>query len=477
MRINPEEQYTFDQTHKSGEIPGLLEGVARGERGEPFIATGGRLLAIRDMGRICFGDLHDEEGSVQVIADADTTPDYEDFTSLNVGDWVGVTGNPGLSKRGEPSIYATDWARLAKTDHPFPDKKNGLQDPDIIARQRYLDIAVNPESMERFLNRSKIVSEIRRDLGEQGFVEVETPILQPLYGGATAKPFETHHNALNMELYLRIAPELYLKRLVAGGIQRVFEIGKVFRNEGVSTRHNPEFSMMEVYAAFWDYEGQMKLTENMVANLAEKLHGTTQLEYQGKELDLSAPWERRTMDSLVSEALGEEVTIDVGVEKLRRLCEEHEISYEEGYGSGKLLLELYEKLVESGLWGPIFVTDYPQEVSPLARAHRSRPGYTERFEGIVGGRELCNGYTELNDPREQYLRFIDEEAAQEYDDEAMPIDHDYIRALQYGLPPTAGMGIGIERLAMILTDTATIKDVVLFPTQRPDNFIVSYDKE
>lgn len=472
MRENPHEQYTFEQTHRTAEIHEL----AAVSENPVDIAVGGRLLAIRDQGNLLFGDLHDDTGKVQVIADAETTPDYEAFRGLTVGDWVGVSGLLGKTKRGETSVFVDDWARMAHTEISFPDKRKGLQDQDTINRQRYLDLAVNSPSLERFKNRSRIISYIRRSLEDQDFLEVETPILQAIHGGAAAKPFETHHNALDMELYLRVAPELYLKRLVVGGLQRVFEIGKVFRNEGVSPRHNPEFTMMEVYAAYWDYEKQMELTESIVSGLAQEIKGDTSFEYEGREVDLSTPWPRKTMDSLVSDAVGEPVTIDIGVDKLRQLCDKRGVSYEQDYGSGKLLLELYEKLVEGNLWGPIFVTDYPKEVSPLARDHRSRPGYTERFEGIVAGRELCNGYTELNDAREQYFRFIDQEQTSEYDDEAMPMDYDYIRALKYGLPPTAGLGIGIDRLVMLLTDTSSIKDVILFPTQRPDNYRTTYDK-
>lgn len=470
MRETPQEHYVFDQTHRTSQI---VDAINQGADALP-VAVGGRLLAFRDQGHIVFGDLHDEEGKVQILAEQEKVPEFDAFRSLNIGDWVGISGQTGKSRRGEPTVFIDDWARLARTEIPFPDKRKGLQDPDTVYRQRYLDLAVNPESLARFKDRSRIVSGIRRSLEALDFVEVETPILQTLYGGAAARPFETHHNALDMELYLRIAPELYLKRLVVGGLRRVFEIGKVFRNEGVSPRHNPEFTMLEAYAAYWDYDDQMGLTENMVEGLSEDIKGTTSFVYDGREVNLSAPWQRSTMDSLVSEAVGEEVNIGVGREKLRALCDSRGITYEEGYGPGKLLLELYEKLVEASLWGPIFVTDYPKEVSPLARDHRGKPGYTERFEGIVAGRELCNGYTELNDPKEQYVRFLEQEATSQYDDEAMPMDFDYIRALKYGLPPTAGLGIGVDRLVMLLTGANSIKDVILFPTQRPDNYRTSY---
>jgi lysyl-tRNA synthetase class 2 len=324
------------------------------------------------------------------------------------------------------------------------------------------------------MQRSATVSYVRRFLDDLGFVEVETPILQTLHGGAAAKPFTTHHNALDMELYLRIAPELYLKRLVVGGMTRVFEIGKDFRNEGMSPKHNPEFTMLEVYAAYWDGAKQMELTEQLVAGASEKINGTTIITNNGREVNLTPPWPRRTMDGLVSEALGQEVSLETPYEDLVELAQKHGVEVKPSYGPGKLLLEIYEKVVEDDLWGPIFVTDYPAEVSPLARDHRSRPGYTERFEAIVAGRELCNGFSELNDPEIQYRRFQDQERASQDDKETMPMDYDYIRALQYGLPPTAGLGIGIDRLVMLLTDTNSIRDIILFPTMRPDNFKTRY---
>jgi len=472
MRENAGEQYDFDQTHTIGMV---MDMFLKNPEESKSVSIAGRLLSVRGQGKISFGDIYDETGSIQVIASQETTPDYEDYSQLKVGDWIGVVGNSGMTKRGQPSIFASDWARLAKTEVSFPDKHHGLTDPDTIYRQRYLDLIVNRDSLGRFKDRSKIISFVRNLLESEDFMEVETPILQPLYGGAAAKPFETHHNALDMDMYLRIAPELYLKRLVVGGLSKVFEIGKVFRNEGISTRHNPEFTMMEAYAAYWDYEGQMNLTERVVSGASELVNGSMVIEYQGKEVDLTPPWTRETIDNLVSNSLGDEVSMDTDLQKLRLYCDKLDIHYSDGYGKGKLLLELYEKLVESNLWGPIFVTDYPEEVSPLARSHRSRSGYTERFEGIVAGRELCNGYTELNNPRIQYERFKDQESSKGYDDEAMSMDHDYIRALQYGLPPTAGLGIGIDRLVMLLTNAASIRDVVLFPTLRPDGFTTSYE--
>lgn len=470
-RANPQDQYSFEATHSAAELQTLVE-LQEISEGTP-VSVAGRMLSKRDQGSIVFGDIHDLDGSIQIVAEEGKTPEFDAFKESNIGDWFGITGEIGATRRGETSIFVNDWAKLAETEISFPGKQ-GLRDGETIHRQRYLDLAVNPESRKKFIDRSTIVSSIRRELEAQDFIEVETPSLQPIHGGASARPFETHHNALDMELYLRIAPELYLKRLVVGGLARVFEIGKVFRNEGISTKHNPEFTMMEVYAAYWDHENQMELAENLISSAANEVNGSTTIEYQGKEVDLSTPWRRAPMDQLVSEEIGEDVSVDTDIKKLRNLCEQHQIPVHKSYGTGKLLLELYEKTVESKLWGPIFVTEHPKEVSPLAREHRARPGYTERFEGIVAGMELCNGFSELNDPKEQYQRFLEQEKTKDIDDEAMPMDYDYIRALQYGLPPTAGLGIGIDRLVMLATNSASIRDIVLFPTLKPDGFKTSY---
>jgi lysyl-tRNA synthetase class 2 len=377
------------------------------------------------------------------------------------------------TKRGTLSVKATDWAKLAKVSEPFPNRREASLDAEVRYRQRYLDLAVNNASLDVFVSRSKVMSVIRAELDALGFIEVETPILQSLYGGASAKPFVTHHNYLDQEMYLRIAPELYLKRLVVGGITKVFELGKVFRNEGTSSRHNPEFTMLEAYAALWDYKDQMALTESLVEKVALSVNGLSTVTQKGKTIDLKGPWQKNTMQDLVSGVLGEEFTPEQSnIAKLRRACELTGTDFRLEYGAGKLMTELYEKLIEPKLEGPIFVMDYPIEVSPLAREHRSNPLYAERFEGIIAGRELCNGYTELNDPDTQYKRFLEQERAIGYDDESMRLDHDYIRALKYGLPPTAGLGIGIDRLVMLVTGAQSIKDVILFPAMRPDGFVV-----
>ncbi len=466
-RLSPEQQYVFTDSHTTEDLVAVEMGSE--------VSISGRLLSQREMKNYTFVDIHDDTGSIQAISSRETTPEHVGFSSLTVGDYLAVEGTIGESNTGERSVYITDWTQLARTRLSFPDMRSGgISDPDIIARQRYLDLATNRESMDRFRARSKVVSLMRGFMENMGFIEVETPVLQPIHGGASARPFETHHNALDMELSLRIAPELYLKRLVVGGLKRVYEIGKVFRNEGVSTKHNPEFTMMEAYAAGWDYEDQMALTEELVKHLAVEIKGSTTIQYQGQAIDLSTPWMRRSMTELVSEALEIDISLDTDIDTLRDLCDANGAPYDPSFGPGRLITELYEKISEPNLKGPIFVTEHPVEVSPLAREHRTKKGYTERFEGIVASRELCNAFTELNDPEIQFERFKAQEEVRETDDEAMLMDHDYIRALQYGLPPTAGMGIGVDRLVMLLTDTASIKDVILFPTSRPDNYKAPY---
>ena len=461
--------YRFEPTATAAAVEAEHAGLADGEESGVVVTVAGRLMLRRDQGKLAFGDLQDGTGRVQLFAMERSTPDFESFTGLHLGDWIGVTGEVLRTRRGELSIRVDSWVRLAEARRGFPDKWHGITDVDIRYRQRYVDLWVTEESRDTFVARSRIFSATRRWLEDRGFLEVETPVFHPIPGGALARPFTTHHNALDLELYLRIAPELYLKRLTGGGFDRVFEIARVFRNEGLSTRHNPEFTMLELYQAYADYGDIMCLVEDLVSHLAFELHGTTALSYDGRDLDLAAPWRRATLLELLEEHGGLSVDLDTPRDELVRLCGERDIPVENHHGPGKLIMELYEKTTEPELWGPVFVTDYPKEVSPLSRDHRDRPGWVERFEGIVAGREICNAFTELVDPAEQRIRFEAQEVGKAAGDaEAMAVDEDYLRALEYGLPPTGGLGIGMDRLVMLLTGTTTIRDVILFPTLRPE---------
>ncbi len=462
--------YRFDATATTAQLRAEHDGLADGEETGTQVSVAGRVMLHRAQGKLAFATLRDGSGGeVQLFALAALTEDFEGFVKISLGDWVGATGEVVKTRRGELSVKLTSWVMLAETRRSFGDKWNGITDVDTRYRQRYVDLWANPESRTRFLQRSKILSLTRRWLEERDFIEVETPVFHPIPGGALAKPFTTHHNALDMELFLRIAPELYLKRLTVGGFERVFEIARVFRNEGLSTRHNPEFTMLELYQAYGDYHDVMALTEELVAHLAMELHGTTSLSYGGRPLELAPPWRRASLTDLVEENAGVHVDVRMPLDDLRRIAGEHDVEVKDGYGPGKLVLEIYEKTTEAELWDPVFVVDYPKEVSPLARDHRELPDMVERFEGIVAGRELCNAFSELVDPEEQRARF-EAQAVQSAagDDEAMVVDEDYLRALDHGLPPTAGLGIGMDRLVMFLTDSASIRDVILFPTLRPE---------
>ncbi len=461
--------HRFAPTASASSLRADYDSIDDGAETGVEVSIAGRLMLRRVQGKLAFGTLQDSGERVQLFAPSKVTPDFDDFCDLSLGDWIGVTGEVMKTRKGELSVKVQEWVLLAEAKRPFPDKFHGMTDPDTRYRQRYVDLWVTPESREAFILRSKTVSLIRRWLEERDFIEVETPVFHPIPGGALAKPFTTHHNALDLDLYLRIAPELYLKRLTVGGLNRVFEIARVFRNEGISTRHNPEFSMLELYQAYADYHDIMELVEQLVEHLALELHGTTDLQYGDRTLDLSAPWRRATMLELIEEHTGKALRLDMPIDELRAVADEFEVGYKDSDGPGKLVLEVYEKMVEGVLWDPVFVLDYPKEVSPLSRDHRELAGFTERFEGIVAGRELCNAFSELIDPDEQRARF-EEQANQKAagDDEAMVVDEDYLRALEYGLPPTGGLGIGIDRLVMLLADVQTIRDVVLFPTLRPE---------
>lgn len=447
-----------------------FEHLEAGTESGEVLSVAGRVMLRRTQGKLTFCTLADSSGRIQLFAAANRTPEFETFSGVSLGDWVGITGQVMKTRRGELSVRVDEWQKLASTTRPFPDKFHGITDPDLRYRQRYVDLWVTERSRQAFLLRSKLVSFIRHFLEDRGFIEVETPMLSALAGGATAKPFETHHNALGTDLFLRIAPELYLKRLVVGGFERVFEIGRVFRNEGLSARHNPEFTMLELYAAYQDYTDMMEITEQIVSQAASQLTGSTVVSFADGEIDLAAPWRRASMAELTSDAIGEAVDLSMDRETIVAVAKRHSLAVKDEWGVGKILTELYESTTEGSLVGPVFVIDHPREVSPLARNHRTDQNTAERFEAIVAGRELANAFSELADPVDQRERFERQALAKAGgDDEAMSVDDDYIRALEYGLPPTGGLGIGIDRLVMLLAGVPTIRDVILFPTLRPES--------
>jgi lysyl-tRNA synthetase class 2 len=435
------------------------------------VAIAGRLLAKRVMGKAAFAQIQDTTGRIQLFLQANVLGEaYDAFKGWDVGDIIAAEGGLTRTKTGELSVKADRLRLLTKSLRPLPDKWHGLADVEQRYRQRYVDLIVNPEAREVFVKRSQVIAALRRWLDARRFLEVETPMMHYIVGGATARPFQTHHNALGLDLYLRVAPELYLKRLVVGGFERVYEINRNFRNEGVSTRHNPEFTMLELYEAYATYQEIMDLTESMIRDAAQSVLGTNALHWEGNAIDLGPGFRRWKLEEAVRE-------LNPGIsaadcrdrEALAAHCARLKIPVKPGYGWGKLLLEIFEKTVETGLIQPTFVTHYPVEVSPLARESDSEPGITDRFELFVGGRELANGFSELNDPEDQAARFHAQvEAMEGGDDEAMHYDADYIRALEVGLPPTGGLGVGIDRLVMLFTDSASIRDVLLFPYMRPE---------
>jgi lysyl-tRNA synthetase class 2 len=394
---------------------------------------------------------------------------HAEFDDLDLGDWVGAEGTVMKTRKGELSVKITGFELLAKALRPLPDKWHGLADVDTRFRQRYVDLIVNEDARRVLETRVATVDALRSFLNDRGFVEVETPVLHQVIGGATAKPFFTHHNALDLDLTLRIALELHLKRLVVGGYERVFEIGRVFRNEGLGTRYNPEFTMLEAYQAFADYHDVMDLTEQMVADAAQKVVGTTRVGAGDTAVDLTPPWPRQTMLSLIREHAGVEVHPSMPREKLERICDDLDVPREPGWGPGMLVNEIYEKTVEPNLVDPIIVYDYPRDVSPLARARRDDPDLVERFEVVVHRRELANAFSELTDPVDQRARLEAQAALRARgEEEAMDVDEDYLRALEYGLPPTGGLGLGVDRLVMLLAGVGTIREVILFPHLRPE---------
>jgi lysyl-tRNA synthetase class 2 len=471
----------FPNDFRRGDYAGELQSeYADKERwtAEALEATGrrariaGRLLLKRVMGKASFVQIQDMSGRIQLYLTAnDLGESYDAFKGWDIGDIVAATGALTRTRTGELSVKADSLRLLTKSLRPLPDKFHGLSDVEQRYRQRYVDLIVNPEARDVFVKRSRIVRAIRAFMDARGFLEVETPMMHYIPGGAAAKPFATHHNALDLDLYLRVAPELYLKRLTVGGLERVYEINRNFRNEGVSTRHNPEFTMLESYEAYATYSEVMDMTEAMLRHAAVDVLGTAQVQWEGHAIDLGPPFRRWSMSDAVLEHNPEIRREELrDLEAMRAHCNRLKIHVKSGYGWGKLLLEIFEKTVEHTLIQPTFITDHPVEVSPLARANDRDPQLTDRFELFVGGKELANGFSELNDPEDQAARFQAQvEAKAGGDDEAMHYDADYIRALEVGLPPTGGLGVGIDRLVMLLTDSASIRDVLLFPYMRPEH--------
>lgn len=437
---------------------------------ETEVKMAGRLMAIRGHGKTCFMDMQDRTGRLQVYVRKDVIGEenYALIKLLDLGDTVGVTGTIFRTHMGEISIKATAVEMLSKALRPLPEKWHGLKDVELRYRQRYVDLIVNPEVRDTFVKRSQIIKSVREVLDSHNFLEVETPILNTIAGGAAARPFISYHNALNMQVYMRIAPELYLKRLIVGGMDRVYELGRVFRNEGIDNRHNPEFTSVEIYQAFADYRDMMDLTEEVVVKTAEKVLGTTKINYEGTEIELASPWKRMSMIEAVKEYAGKDFTDVTDLEEARAIAKELNVAVEPSFGIGKIINACFEEYVEDKLIQPTFITGHPKEISPLAKSNPDNPEITDRFEAYIYGREICNGFTELNDPIDQKERFMKQvEERANGDEEANMMDEDFVNALEYGLPPTGGLGIGIDRLVMFLTNSSSIRDVLFFPTMKP----------
>jgi lysyl-tRNA synthetase class 2 len=463
---------SFRPTHTVAEVRHGWADIAPGDETGEIVVIAGRIVGKREMGKLRFLVLREDGDDIQLFVPVKQLDDASAalVDGLDAGDWIGAEGEVMASKKGELSVRPSTLTLLGKSLRPLPDKHKGLTDVEQRYRQRELDLVVNADTRRVFSVRARVVKALRDELDERGFVEVETPMLHPIPGGATARPFVTHHNTLDTDLYLRIAPELYLKRLIAGGFRRVYEINRSFRNEGMSPRHNPEYTMLETYEAYADYEDVMALTEALVQRAASEALGTLQLTYQGRDIDLAGPWSRRSVLELTREATGrDDLGYDTDLAELRALCDEHDLATEADWGAGKLIVELYEELVEGELWEPTFVVEHPVETSPLARRHREVAHVTERFELIVVGRELGNAFSELTDPDDQRARFEAQSRARAAGDvEAMEVDEAYLRAMELGMPPTGGLGIGVDRLVMLLADVASIRDAILFPTLRPE---------
>ena len=472
--------YRFDRSHTLAELRRTWGALEPGSETGDEVTVAGRVMLLRDTGKLVFATIRDRGAQVQLFASKGVMGDaaFDDVKELDLGDWVGAHGTIMTTRTGELSIKVDRVQLLAKAVRPLPDKWHGLSDPDTRFRQRYADLIVNEQARRVFEIRHATVASFRRTLEAKGFIEVETPVLHAEAGGAHARPFTTHHKALAMDLYLRIALELHLKRLIAGGLERVFEIGRIFRNEGISTRHNPEFTMMELYQAFADWNDVMAITEELITQAASDALGTTVVTISGQDVDLAEPWPRVSMSGAVSEKVGERVHPSMDIGPLRAIADRHAATYEPSWGAGRIIESLFEELCEHDLVRPTFVTGHPVEISPLARVDRDDPFVTERFELFVDSRELANGYSELNDPVEQRLRFDAEQAAKEAGDaERGTVDEDYLRALEYGMPPTGGLGIGMDRVSMLLAGVDNIREVILFPTLRPEQRSTVEDRE
>ena len=470
MGRDPFVQSRYDRTNYSMDIKNNFE-----EMEGKVVKIAGRIMSKRLQGKAGFIDIQDQEGRIQCYVRKDRIgeEEYDLFKTYDIGDIIGLEGEVFKTKKEEISVKANAVVLLSKSLQVLPEKYHGLKDQDIRYRQRYVDLIVNPEVKDAFLTRTKALKALRSFLDERGFLEVETPMLATIAGGASARPFITHHNTLDLDMFLRIAPELYLKRCIVAGFEKVYELGRTFRNEGMSVRHNPEFTMIELYQAFADYNDMMELTENMVAEVCKKVNGTTKVTYQGTEIDFMPPWRRITMVDAVKEYAGVDFKEIKSNEEAQAIAKEKHLEFPKPINTvtkGEVLNALYEEFCEEHMIQPTFIIDYPVEISPLTKKKRGDEMFTERFEGFVFGRELCNAYSELNDPIVQRERFAQQEKERELgDDEAYMIDEEFMSALETGMPPTGGLGIGIDRLIMFLTDSASIRDVILFPTMKPQN--------
>ena len=459
--------YRFLYTHRAADIAAQFDELSEKET---EVKMAGRIMAIRGHGKTCFMDMQDKTGRIQVYVRKDVIGEenYALIKLMDIGDTVGITGTAFRTHMGELSIKANSVEMLSKSLRPLPEKWHGLKDVETRYRQRYVDLIVNPEVRDTFVKRSQIIRSVREVLDSHDFLEVETPILNNIAGGAAARPFISYHNALDMQVYMRIAPELYLKRLIVGGMDRVYEMGRVFRNEGIDNRHNPEFTSVEIYQAFADYRDMMDLTEEVVVKTAEKVLGTTTINYEGTTIELASPWKRMSMIEAVKEYSGKDFTDVTDLEEARAIAKELNVAIEPSFGIGKIINACFEEYVEDKLIQPTFITGHPKEISPLAKSNPENPEITDRFEAYIYGREICNGFTELNDPIDQKERFLKQvEERANGDEEANMMDEDFVNALEYGLPPTGGLGIGIDRLVMFLTNSSTIRDVLFFPTMKP----------